>query len=401
MQFIQTIPADNPRKHVFIGIGAGDGTLEALCVAALFASGPLLRAAGLTVSLCIEAGNCHVDDMRNGIVTSFIESEADELVFIDEDVGFQAEDLLKLIQHDRDVVAGVYPKKEDEPNFPVYVNGGTELWADRDGLVEVHGVPTGFLKIKRRVIEELAKDAVCYTGNDGRDYHVVFERIVMDGKRWSGDYGFCRKWIARGGQVFVDPAFTLTHTGKKVWMGELGAHWRKAHGLEGQHRAQQLAWGVASLREGHASPEVFKALCYGWNNEWAAQPEMLADIWDRAGGGVLECGSGLTTLVLALHPGVKLTVLEHDPAFASHTAQMLGLFGLEADIRVTPLKDGWYDFAGGAYDTVIVDGPPRAVGDRAVAMQRCTAKLFIVDDVGGEPRHRIYDGAKLPELEPA
>lgn len=232
MQFIHSIPVDKPRKHVLIGIGAGDGTVEVPCVASLFSVAPLLWAANISITLCIEAGNCHVDDMRNGIVTTFLEGDADELVFIDEDVGFFAEDLLKLIMHDRDVVGGVYPKKEDEENFPVFVNAGIELWSDEQGLVEVHGLPTGFLKIKRNVLEELAKDAVCFVGSDGREYRIIFERLVADGRRWSGDYGFCRKWLAKGGTLYADPSFQMTHTGKKTWCGNLGDYWKRIYGVE-------------------------------------------------------------------------------------------------------------------------------------------------------------------------
>ena len=390
MQFIQIVPADKPRKHVFIGMGASEGTIEVPCVAALFASASLLRAAGLTVTLCIEAGNCHVDDMRNSIVASFLESDADELIFIDEDVGFLAPDLLKLIEHDRDVVGGVYPKKEDAPNFPVYVNPGVDLWADADGLVEVHGLPTGFLKFKRHVLQALWDRSAKWTGSDGREYRQVFERVIEGGVKWSHDYAVCRKWGKLGGKCFADPYFVMSHTGKKTWVGDLAAYWREKHGVEGQERAAKLKWGVDQLRAGNASQDVFEALCMGWNNEWAAEPEMLADVWARATGKVLECGSGLTTLVLAIK-GVDSTILEHDPAFASHTRKMLALFGIEVDIQITPLVGGWYDYAGGKFDTVIVDGPPRALGDRDEVFARIQAPLWIIDDMGGEPRHRVRE----------
>lgn len=392
MRLIEHIPAKAPRKHVMLGIGAGDGTIEFPCVSSLYSAAVLLWAADISVSLCIEAGNCHVDDMRNAIVSEFLTSDCDELVFIDEDVGFNASDLLKLVEYDRDVVGGVYPRKQFDVDFPVFVKPGTDLYADGDGLVEVHGLPTGFLKIKRGVLQKLwdREKKRRWVGSDEREYRPVFERGYYEGQRKSGDYAFCCKWREVGGMLFTDPKMRFSHTGKHSWHGSLGDFWLEKHGLLAQERASKLKWGVDELKAGNASKEVFEALCEGWNNQWSAPASLLEDVWNHADGDVLECGSGLTTMVLAAK-GVCPTVLEHDPAFASHTTQMLNLFGLEADIVLTPLKDGWYDFDGGEYDLIIVDGPPRGMGERNIVSRRCKAKTWIIDDMGGEPRHRVSD----------
>jgi hypothetical protein len=376
MQFHSVIPADNPRKSVFIGIGANDGTVEVLNLVSLFGSSALLRAARISVTLCVEAGNCHVDDMRNGIVASFLESGCDELVFIDEDVGFDPKDLLKLIMHDRDLVGGVYPKKEDEPNFPVFTNPG-DLWSDESGLVEVHGLPTGFMKIKRHVIERLWADEPAWTGSDGREYRSLFERGIADGRRWSGDYMFCRKWIRVGGKLYADPSFTMTHTGKKTWAGDLGSFWRRKHGVD----------PVEALKDGTATSADFRALHEEYGNPWAASPELLETLWKDASGQILECGSGLSTLVLATRG--KVTALEHDTAYAERTKALLADHGLEADVKVCGLKDGWYDFGGGEYDCLVIDGPPRGVSRREIALDRVKAPLVIWDDFDGEKKFRV------------
>lgn len=395
MQFMQTIPADTPRKHAFIGVGASEGTVEVPCFAALFAASVLLRAANISVTLCIEAGNCHVDDMRNSIVASFMDSEADELIFIDEDVGFLAEDLLKLVMHDRDVVGGVYPKKEDAPNFPVFVEPGTQLWSDESGLVEVHGLPTGFLKFKRAVIEELWNESESWIGNDGREYRQIFERVIRDGMKWSHDYAVCRKWIERGGQCFADPSFMMTHTGRKTWVGKLSDYWRELHGVDRIERSEAFVKAVYDMKAGN-EPD-WQALHDGWGNTaWTASPELLEALWSVAEGEVIECGSGLSTLVLACR-AKTLTVLEHDPAFASHVAGMLEQFGLKADIRCKPLKDGWYDFDGASCHVLVIDGPPRDISDRTIALDRINSSVVIWDDYESglnRPCLEVHDGEK-------
>lgn len=368
-----------PGPHVFISIPCGDGTIHAPCVAALFEGTQMLDAAGFNVTLSLEAGNCHVDDARNSQVREFLKSDATDLVFIDADVGFRPEDLLKLVSVDRDVVAGVYPKKEDVEDFPVRALPG-EIWADADGLVEVEGVPTGFLRIKRHVLERLRDKAVSFIGQAGDPvpYHVIFERIVAGNKRMSGDYTFCHKWRQMGGLIHVDPEMEFTHTGNKTWGGSLGAYWKRKHGVEAQEQAAKFDRAMRAVIAGKPVAEDFIALTEGWGNGWSASPELLAHAWAKCSGRVLECGSGLSTLVLAAK--CRVTALEHDPMWASYTQEMLARYGLEAEVICKPLKAGWYDFAGGEYDALLIDGPPRGKGNRAIAMERVKAPLVIWDD---------------------
>jgi hypothetical protein len=375
---VRGVPA--PRR-VFLAIPTNRG-VSPETTQSLFASAVLLDRLGYGVDLAIERGNCHVDDARNALVREFFESDCGELVFIDDDVGFDSTNLARLLSHDVDVVAGIYPKKEDRESFPVFVESGTELWADERGLVEVHGVPTGFLKIRRRVLERLREKAVAYQGNDGKTYHVIFERLVADGRRWSGDYGFCRKWLAEGGQIFADPALSFTHTGGKTWAGNLGDYWKRVHGVKAQEDEATIARVLASIRRGSVSDEALLELCVAWGNEWMATSELLRATLDKCSGRVLECGSGLTTLVLAA-AGCRVTALEHDPAYASHTLAMLERHGLSADVLCRPLRDGWYDFDGGDFDCILVDGPPRAKGDRMKVLERCWAPVVIWDDYAG------------------
>lgn len=352
----------------------------------------MLDAAGFTVTLSTEAGNCHVDDARNSQVREFLKTDATDMVFIDADVGFRPEDLLKLVSVDRDVVAGIYPKKEDVEDFPVRPIPGA-LWADADGLVEVEGVPTGFLRMKRHVLEKLRDGAVSFIGQAGDPlpYHVIFERIIAGNKRMSGDYAFCHKWRQMGGMIHVDPEMVFTHTGSKTWTGTLGAYWKRKHGVEDAIRAEKFTRAMDALKAGTPAAEDFIALVEGWGNEWAATPELLAHLWGKCNGRVLECGSGLSTLVMATK--CEVTALEHEPAWASYTQEMLSRHGLTADIACKPLKDGWYDFAGGSYDTLVIDGPPRLKGNRAIAMERVKAPLVIWDDYeSGLDNPAIYDG---------
>lgn len=359
---------DKPGPRVFLAIPTGSGSVSAPTLMGVFEAAQLLPAVGIRVDLHVEAGNCHVDDARNSAVREFLKTDCTDLVFIDDDVGFDPDDLRKLILADADVVGGVYPKKEDVADFPVFVEPGTPLQARADGLVEVHGLPTGFLKIRRHVLEKLAAVSQSFIGQAGDPlaYHVIFERIIKDGKRWSGDYGFCQKWRAIGGKLYTDPEMRFTHTGNKTWGGSLGAFWRKQYGVDPLNLAPH--------------PKAFVELFDNYANPWAAKPALLSRLWSEAKDGiVLETGSGLTSYVMA-RAGAEVHCLEHDPEWAAKTRKLCE--GLNVTVHEMPLVDGWYagELPDRPWTLLVNDGPPRALGDRLKLYDHASGPV-VADDV--------------------
>lgn len=116
------------------------------------------------------------------------------------------------------------------------------------------------------------------------------------------------------------------------------------------------------------------ALVYGWGNEgWSAELDylrfmvkMVASLGKQE---VLECGSGLSTLLLAAAAaryGGHITSLEHSPGWAERIRTELCKYGLaqHATPRVAPLRSygsyTWYDVPErmGPFAGVVCDGPP-------------------------------------------
>ena len=158
-----------------------------------------------------------VQRARNDIVRLAIEEDFDDLIFIDSDVEWNPEWVFKLLEYKEDVVGGVYPKKTDEPQFPVHaLKDGMKL--EENGLIEVNGLPTGFLKISRDALKKVW-DASTESQNEGRTCRMVFDIQVQDGQLVSEDIVFCRKWQDLGGKVFVDPTMTCNHVGTKKYTG--------------------------------------------------------------------------------------------------------------------------------------------------------------------------------------
>ena len=326
-----------------------------------------LTAAGIQSGYVLLSGNCHVDDARNTVVMEFLKSDCTDLVFLDADVSWDAEDLVTLCQHDKDIVGGVYPyrreDKQEAGDMPVRMLDGAEV---ENGLLEVEGLPTGFMKITRHVLERLAGVSKKFKkGAD--DIPIVFERTFDsdNGERWGGDLNFCRKWRTLGGQIYADYEMRLGHTATKVIYGSLAASLRRRAGLT-------LKSICDKIKAGTETPEDYAEAREYVGNQFTALLDVLmmsVAMARRADGPIIETGSGLTTILMAAATEHRVYCLEHHGLYAAKLQNMVvesGVCGVW--LGECPIKDGWYDLS----DTELPehfalglnDGPPRTVGSR-------------------------------------
>lgn len=121
------------------------------------------------------------------------------------------------------------------------------------------------------------------------------------------------------------------------------------------------------------SDALFRQLSAAWQNEgYSADIDYLKEIARQAGqtpGPILECGTGLTTLVLATvaaRRGVEVWSLEQDPAWASRVTRTLGAAApRELSVACAPLVSygeyAWYsppaDRMPQKFVLVVCDGP--------------------------------------------
>lgn len=151
---------------------------------------------------------------------------------------------------------------------------------------------------------------------------------------------------------------------------------------------------------------ILTDLIYGWGNAgWSALDEYLAACIGHAltsGGPFLECGSGLTTILvgaIAEKRGIHHWALEHTTEWASKVQSQLKRYKFESVVLcTTPLKDHgdycWYDapleLMPTSFSLVVCDGPPGATkGGRyglvPVMRERLRPGCVIVlDDAGRE-----------------
>lgn len=186
---------------------------------------------------------------RNKLVREFLNTDATHLFFVDADIRFKTEDALRVIFRDKPVVTGTYPMKIFNVDNLVgkkfdsvadvraaaakyvtnFVFKDDEARKNRelqvvDGLIEIHDAGTGFMCIKREVIERMIEaypeTEYIPEGEDVPSY-ALFDTTIDEDKRYlSEDYTFCRRWQQMGEKIWLDPTVILDHFGSIVYMGQ-------------------------------------------------------------------------------------------------------------------------------------------------------------------------------------
>jgi hypothetical protein len=211
---------------VIIGIPCYGGNLHYACHAGVVDLIEKAREAAIPLGFHLVGNESLVQRARNGIVAQFLATSADRLIFIDADIGFSGDQVLRLLAHDRPVMAGIYRKKNlHRVDYAVNWMTDAEGAVPRDpatGAIRARDVGTGFLAIKREVFEAMARafPHIRYrTPHEDRgmptEAHAFFDCWIdpATGEYLSEDYAFCRRWLAMGGEVWVDPGIILDHHG--------------------------------------------------------------------------------------------------------------------------------------------------------------------------------------------
>lgn len=174
--------------------------------------------------------------------------EFTHFMFIDADVEFQPESVLRLLFSGHDVSVACYPKKYvnfegakkeiieggkrplEMASADLVVNLGKASAPVINGFAEVLDGPTGFMMIKREVFEKMEKqypELHCKNDHANRDfefYPALFDCMICPvTKRYlSEDYAFCRRWQQMGGKIYGDTQTVLGHVGNLTFAGTMG-----------------------------------------------------------------------------------------------------------------------------------------------------------------------------------
>lgn len=191
-----------------------------------------LNARGWARGYIGRGGDQFIAKARNKIVSEFLQNYpmATHLFFLDDDISWPAKKAIEFLERDLDIIAGVYPKKQEQRDFPVELEADktTGALVEVNGLVKARAVPTGFMCIKRRVLEALAEQSGIFreTEADGiqKEFYNIFRTGVMNEEFNGEDYLFCMNAQALGFDIWVDPDIEFTHRGNKKWSDTLALH---------------------------------------------------------------------------------------------------------------------------------------------------------------------------------
>lgn len=202
-------------KKVFIGTVSSNATVSAYYLSSIFKSQNFLNKNNIDCHLDIIVDEPILELARNRLLSIFINSDYEDLVLIDSDQAWEPEDLVKLINSDKDFIgAPVILKTENRYNVSF------EKHSNED-IMEVDYVGTGFLKISKKVAKEVFNISKKYnSGNDA----MAFEVTVIDDQILSEDFSFCKKWKSLGGKVLIDTTINPYHIGISAFKGSFKEH---------------------------------------------------------------------------------------------------------------------------------------------------------------------------------
>lgn len=191
------------QKHcVAIGIPTASGLIDYRTVSSLIA---LQRVENTRL---IFVPRVMIDTARNQIVTSALEDpNCTHILFIDDDMVFPSDILLKLLAHDKDLV-GVQAFKRRPPYEPcVYLKKDGQYYpAVIHEFTEVDAIGTGVLLVKIEIFKKL-KFPWFWTDYD------------KAGKHWSVDFNLCKTAVKEGFKIFCDPEPLIGHIGDSKVLG--------------------------------------------------------------------------------------------------------------------------------------------------------------------------------------
>jgi len=188
---------------------------------------------------------------RNLCVSAFLNDEkATHLLFIDADIAFKPESMFNLLRADKDVISIPYPLKDfnyekclklikqgkiKEPDdlrlkafyrYPFKVEDHENIKLN-NGVIEVTHSPTGFMMIKKSVIQKMiehygeAMEIVQDTVINGKmtkikNLYNFFDTMhVPENKHYIGeDFAFCKRWKDIGGKCHAYVNDEITHVGE-------------------------------------------------------------------------------------------------------------------------------------------------------------------------------------------
>jgi len=206
----------------------------------------------LSLKILFKDGDALITRARASLISQFLDDPtATHLLFVDADIGFEPEQVLRLIECGADMCAAVYPiKRIDWDKVRTAIESARQNPAAaalkyvfevenpnaviaKGGFVKVRYAGTGFLMIRRAALEQMCalypqlrykRDHSLDAASPSENRFALFENMIAeDGTYLSEDFAFCKRWTDIGGDIWADLNSKLNHVGPMTFCGELAS----------------------------------------------------------------------------------------------------------------------------------------------------------------------------------
>jgi hypothetical protein len=159
---------------------------------------------------------------RNELFALAYKENYDSMVFIDDDESWSEHALIEIIKSTKDVICvPVVNKGDKDITFNVWLS--KDLNKDEsDGYLKINKCGTGFLKLSRKVIEDLwhSNTELVFRNKKLKN---ICEYTYINGDFVGEDITLTNKIKELGYDIWLNPNHTVSHIGNKMYRGDFKA----------------------------------------------------------------------------------------------------------------------------------------------------------------------------------
>ena len=176
-----------------------------------------------------------IHQARNYLTSVFLTTEYQYMLFVDSDVEFEPEAVMRMMVAKKNIVCTPYRVKApqlDKHIYTVEFKDPKNILVLAEGLVEIEAGPTGLMLIHRRVFEKIIKNrpdlkiknsanqALKETDKSHSYYYNFFDFAFEDGYTWGEDVSFCKLARKEGFKLYANTESMTAHRGEYAWVGK-------------------------------------------------------------------------------------------------------------------------------------------------------------------------------------
>lgn len=206
-------------KKILIATPCLDQKVDAYFVHSLCESIKLGLKHDLDIRCVFLANESILPMARNELFNLAYQEKYDTLVFIDDDEYWPEQCLIDIILSKKDVVSvPVVNKGDKEQTFNVWLSKTIEK-DDTDGYIKIDKCGTGFLKLSRKIIEELWQSNTELVFRNKKLKNIC-EYTYENGDFVGEDITLSKKIKELGYTIWLNPHYTVSHIGNKMYKGD-------------------------------------------------------------------------------------------------------------------------------------------------------------------------------------